>query len=116
MTSLNVTTCNVRRVRCCLDDHSCRHCGQPARQVGEAARTAIDFDLDHPVVLWVTVSVHHCSRCRQYFRSQPPFLRPDAVYTNRVVNKAVASVYEDGMAMRRAVDRSTGGLADKIHL
>ncbi len=40
-----------------------------------------------------------------YFRAQPPFLRPDVIYTNRVVSKAVASVFEDGMAMRRVSNR-----------
>jgi hypothetical protein len=35
----------------------------------------------------------------------PPFLRRNAIYTNRVVEKAVQSVYEDGMAMRRVPDR-----------
>ncbi len=64
-------------------------------------RTAIDIDLDHPVLLGVTVSVHHCAPCRHHFRLQPPFLRPDAIYTNRVVAKAVASVFADGMAATR---------------
>jgi transposase/transposase-like protein len=66
---------------------------------------AIDIDLEHPILLGVTVSVHHCLACQHYFRVQPPFLRPDAIYTNRVVDKAVQSVYRDGMAMRRVSQR-----------
>jgi len=66
---------------------------------------AIDLHLEHPVLLHVTVSVHHCMTCDHYFRVQPPFLRRDAVYSNRVVAKAVQSVYEDGMAIRRTAIR-----------
>jgi hypothetical protein len=73
--------------------------------VGEANRTAIDIDLDQAVLLQVTVSVHCCASCPRYFRVQPPFLRPDATYTNRVVAKAVASVYQDGMPFTRVAQR-----------
>ncbi len=66
---------------------------------------AIDLNLDHPVLLAITVSVHYCPGCHHYFRVQPPFLRPDAIYTNRVVRTAVQSVYQDGMAMRRVGQR-----------
>ncbi len=38
-------------------------------------------------------------------RAQPPFLRRDAIYTARVVTKAVQSVYVDGMAVRRVPAR-----------
>ena len=57
------------------------------------------------MLLLVSVSVHHCSSCSCYFRIQPPFLRPNAVYTERVREKAVLSVYEDGMAFRRVSSR-----------
>jgi hypothetical protein len=73
--------------------------------VWHAARTAIDLDLDRPVLLLVTVSVHHCRPCQHFFRAQPPFLRPDAVYTNRVVATAVQAVYADGMAFGRVAAR-----------
>ena len=84
---------------------ACPQCDEPARRVWEVSRTAIDVDLDHPVLLLVTVSVHRCQSCGRHFRAQPPFLRPDATYTNRVVEKAVASVVEDGMAMTRVARR-----------
>ncbi len=42
--------------------------------------TAIDVDLDGPVLLQVTVSVHYCAACHHHFRLQPPFLHPDATY------------------------------------
>ena len=71
----------------------------------DVTRTAIDIDLDEPVLLGVVVSVHHCRDCQRYFRAQPPFLRPDAIYTHRVVAKAVEAVYHDGLAFRRVAER-----------
>jgi hypothetical protein len=67
-------------------------------------RVAIDIDLDHPVVLTVVVGVHVCPVCSRMFRAQPPFLRPRAIYTQRVVQKAVEAVYHDGLAMRCVPD------------
>src|SRR5690242_5896014 len=95
--SLNLTRCAVRQVQWVQDSRPCDRCQRPARRVGTATRTAIDIALEGPILLAVTVSVHHCPACRHTFRSQPPFLRPDATYTNRVVAKAVRSVYQDGM-------------------
>jgi transposase len=69
------------------------------------SRTAIDVDLDHPMLLLVTVSVHRCLSCSRHFRAQPPFLRKNAVYAERVREKAVSSVYEDGMPFRRVTRR-----------
>jgi transposase len=83
----------------------CDRCGLPAPAVWSTHRTAIDIELDHPVLLLVSVSVHHCQPCQHYFRAQPPFLRPDAIYSNRVVEKAVQAVCLDGMAMRRVPAR-----------
>jgi hypothetical protein len=71
----------------------------------DATRVAIDIDLDQPVILGVTVSVHVCSTCSRMFRAQPPFLRPRAVYTRRVVQKAIDAVYRDGLAARCVADQ-----------
>jgi hypothetical protein len=97
--------CHVRHVRWSLPELPCDRCWRPAGRVWHAARTAVDLDLDRPVLLLVTVSVHRCRPCRHFFRAQPPFLRPDAVYTNRVVATAVRSVYADGMAFGRVAAR-----------
>jgi transposase-like protein len=83
----------------------CDRCQRPADRVWTVSRTAIDADLDGPILLAVTVSVHHCRPCDHYFRAQPPFLRPDATYAQRVVRKAIQSVYDDGMALRRVPER-----------
>lgn len=88
-----------------LSEAACDRCQQPAPHYSTAERVAIDLDLEQPVLLAVTVSVHYCPACQHYFRVQPPFLRPDAIYTNRVVDKAVQSVYRDGMALRRVSQR-----------
>lgn len=102
---VNQVRCTIRRVSWSLALSACPQCEGPARRVWDVSRTAIDVDLDHPVLLLVTVSVHRCQGCGRHFRAQPPFLRPDATYTTRVVEKAVASVVEDGMAMTRVASR-----------
>jgi hypothetical protein len=73
--------------------------------VWDVTRIAIDIDLDQPVILAVEVSVHRCGPCGRTFRAQPPFLRPDAIYARRVVQKAVEAVYCDGLAARNVPDR-----------
>lgn len=99
------TPCQIRQVRWTQTALPCDRCGGLAPRVWDTARTAIDLDLDAPVLLRVDVSVHHCRSCRHHFRAQPPFLRPDAIYTNRIVAKALQAVFEDGLAFRRVPDR-----------
>jgi transposase len=103
--SINQTLCKIYEIEYQLATVDCDRCGQPTPRFSTAHRTAIDLNLDQPSLLHITVSVHHCSPCQHYFRVQPPFLRSDAIYTNRVVNRTVKSVYEDGMAMRRVPTR-----------
>jgi hypothetical protein len=103
--TINQTVCQVREVAYLLPTIACDRCQQMAARFSTAERVAIDLDLDRPTLLLITVSVHFCAACRHYFRAQPPFLRPDASYTNRVVATAVAAVYHDRMAMRRVPDR-----------
>jgi Transposase len=102
---INQTACTIHRVCWSFPVLACDRCQHPADRVSNVARTAIDLDLDGPVLLAVTVSVHHCRACAHYFRAQPPFLRPDATYTRRVVLKAIEAVNEDGLAMRRVPQR-----------
>lgn len=103
--SVNVTACRIKRVQCSHRRTRCELCGGLAPRAWEVSRTAIDLDLAGPVFLLVIVGVHHCHRCERHFRSQPPFLRANAVYTERVREKAALSVYEDGMAIRRVTER-----------
>lgn len=98
--AINVTPLSVRQICWSQVSVACDRCHQPAERVGDVTRTALDIALDHPAVLAVEVSVHHCRSCRHFFRAQPPFLRPDAIYSRRVVQKAVEAVHEDGLAFR----------------
>lgn len=107
-TRINQSAVSVRRVRWVNPGAACDRCGRLAPRVWDVDRSAIDIDLDRPVLLQVTVSVHHCAACQHYFRAQPPFLRRDATYANRVVAKAVASVFRDGMAFTRVAQRLAG--------
>jgi hypothetical protein len=84
---------------------NCPRCGGDAQRVWDSTRVAVDIDLDQPIVLVVEVSVHVCAACSRMFRAQPPFLRPRAIYTRRVVQKAVEAVFRDGMAARSVPDR-----------
>lgn len=107
--AVNSTACRIKRVHYShLRAARCQLCGRSAPRAWEVSRTAIDVDLDGPVFLLVTVGVHHCRRCERHFRAQPPFLRPNALYTERVRQKATLSVYEDGMAGRKAGKQETG--------
>jgi transposase len=99
--SVNQTVCHMREVKYILPVTHCDRCQRTVPSYTTAERTAIDLNLEYPVLLHVTVSVHHCEECDHYFRAQPPFLQRGAIYANRVVDKAVQSVYEDGMAMRQ---------------
>ena len=90
--SIGATACLVRRVRWSLDAIPCDRCHQSAARVWDVTRTAIDIDLEQPVLLAVVVSVHFCRPCHHYFRAQPSFLRPDDIYSDRLVQKAVEAV------------------------
>jgi hypothetical protein len=103
--SVNQISCQIFELDYCLTMAPCDRCQQPASRFSTSTRNAIDLNLDHPVLLHITVSVHHCVGCHHYFRAQPPFLRPKAIYTNRVVHKAVQSVFEDRMVHRLVPDR-----------
>jgi hypothetical protein len=96
---------SFRRVYWSFPFVNCPSCGGDAQRVWDTTRAAVDIDLDQPVVLAVEVSVHVCATCSRMFRAQPPFLRRRAIYTRRVVQKAVEAVYCDGLAMRCVPDR-----------
>jgi transposase len=102
---INQTPCLIREVAYLLPETTCDRCGCPAPRYSLAERAAVDLDLDRPILLAVTVSVHRCLPCQHYFRAQPPFLRTDATYSRRVVLKAMEAVHQDNMAMRRVPAR-----------
>jgi hypothetical protein len=103
--SVNYRPGRIRQVDFLLAATPCDRCGQDAERRDVARRTAIDIDLDQPTLLAVRVGVHYCPACHHYFPAQPPFLRPDAIYTQRVVRQAIAAVDSDGMAFRTVGQR-----------
>jgi hypothetical protein len=103
--TINQTACQIVVIHYCLPFALCDLCHHLRPSWATTGRTAVDLNLDHPVLLHVTVSLHYCADCEHYFRAQPPFLRRGAIYTRRVVEKAVQAVYDDGLAMRRVPER-----------
>ncbi|MBN2391321.1 MAG: hypothetical protein JXR84_11375 [Anaerolineae bacterium] len=103
--SVDQTICHVLELKYIQNAAICDRCQQLALRFSTAERTAIDIHLESPVLLHMIVGVHYCSDCDHYFRAQPPFMQPDAVYTNRVMDKAVQPVFEDGLTMRRVPER-----------
>lgn len=103
--AVHTTPCSIRHVCWTFPCINCSQCGADAPRVWDARRVAVDIDLDQPVILVVDVSVHVCATCSRMFRAQPPFLRPRAIYTQRVVQKAIDAVYRDGLAARCVPDR-----------
>ncbi len=103
--AVHTTPCAFRQVRWSFAATECQRCGGLAPRLWDATRVAVDIDLEQPIVLAVVVSVHVCPVCGRMFRAQPPFLRPRAIYTLRVVQKAIEAVYHDRMAMRCVPDR-----------
>jgi transposase-like protein len=103
--TIHTKPCTIRQVRWSVPSAACPRCSSAAPRIWDVFRVAIDVDLEQPIVLSVEVSVHRCSPCGRVFRAQPPFLRRHAIYTRRVVQKAVEAVYRDGLAARRVPDR-----------
>lgn len=103
--AIQQTVCPIREVAYLLPATPCDRCGQAAPRTSTADRVALDLHLDGPILLAVTISVHFCAPCRHYFRAQPPFLRPAAIYTVRVVQTAIQSVYADHLSFRRVPAR-----------
>jgi hypothetical protein len=86
--SVQTKQVSFRRVYWSFRTVKCPRCGHDTPRVWDITRSAVDIDLDQPIVLAVEVSVHVCATCSRMFRAQPPFLRPGAIYTRRVVQKS----------------------------
>lgn len=84
----------------------CPNCLIEVNKQWEVKRTALDCSVEDGYgFLQITVGVFHCSKCSKHFRNQPVFIRPKALYTNRVANVAIASVIEDGMPISKVSRR-----------
>ena len=96
---------SFRRVYWSFPSVNCPRCGSDAQRVWDArVLPSISTWISRSCSL-VEISVHVCAACSRMFRAQPPFLRPRAIYTRRVVQKAVEAVFRDGMAARCVPDR-----------
>jgi hypothetical protein len=84
----------------------CPHCGKSCYRDKTFTRTLHDVgDLvsGRPRDVSLTVSQHHCTRCRRYFPADATDLAPPkARYTHRVIGLAVRLVVEDGLPYESA--------------
>jgi transposase len=84
----------------------CPRCGKRAYRDRHEVRWLHDVgDLvsGRPRDIRLTVSQHHCTRCKKYFLADSSDLAsPGARYTHRVVAMAVRLVVEDGLPYRLA--------------
>jgi hypothetical protein len=103
--SLQCMACTFKDLRFGPELGRCERCLRWCARQWDVPRFALDLCLDGIGLLRVLVGVYFCKDCQTYFRAQPPFLRRDASYTNRVVATAAASVFEDGMSFRKTVER-----------
>ncbi len=79
------------------DESCCPSCAKINSRVWTAVRFAIDASKERHGLLKVVISVYQCAPCRRYYRSNPKFIKPRHLYTNRIVNAAVAAAIEDKM-------------------
>jgi transposase len=84
----------------------CPSCGRVCRRRSRGERQLRDLGLTHPVVLEVHYSKHYCSSCEQYFNAPMEDLaEPGSLFTSEVKKKALATVLQDRVPLRKAVDR-----------
>ncbi len=75
----------------------CPNCKIDRSRQWIAKRCAIDIDSNGQTLLKINIGVYFCTSCKKYYRFQPNYLKPRALFSNRVMNIAVASIIEDGM-------------------
>jgi hypothetical protein len=84
----------------------CPRCGHRAGRYARATRSLHDLGdvrAGHPIDLVVTFSKHHCSHCDYYFPAELSDLAlPKCQYTQRVQQRAVRLVVEDGLSDQAA--------------
>lgn len=84
----------------------CPHCGYSSYRDRQAHRVLHDLgDLvsGRPHDIFLSYSVHHCTKCDKYFNADMSDLAlPKVQYTNRVVALAVRLVVEDGLPYQAA--------------
>ena len=85
---------------------ACPTCGAVCRRTTTSQRKLRDLGLHHPIVLEVVQSVHYCETCRHHFkRPIDDLAESGSLYTRAVKEKALASVYQDGLPIDAVVLR-----------
>jgi len=85
---------------------NCPRCGQRCRQHSTSRRRLRELGLHHPVALEVVQSVHHCGKCHRHFKLPIDELAESGSrFTRAVKEKALASVFEDGLPIQSVVQR-----------
>nr|WP_279433284.1 transposase [Pseudobacteriovorax antillogorgiicola] len=87
------------------DQSVCKNCNSSCPLVWYARRSAIDITSAGQALLDIKIGVYRCNSCQNYFRNNLNYILPKALFTNRVVNVAVASVIEDSMPVSKVVRR-----------
>lgn len=96
----------VRAVKRIHKKAACPTCGATCRKDSTSQRRLRDIGLNHPVVLEVTQSVHYCKTCRTSFKlPMDDLAEPGSHYTRAVKDKALASVFVDGLPIHVVVAR-----------
>jgi transposase len=84
----------------------CPHCRRSCYRHAVGHRTLHDLGCplrDQPRLLHVTYSRHYCAVCKLHFSADLSNLAPPGShYTNRVIDRAVHVVVEDGLPYRAA--------------
>jgi len=84
----------------------CPECRTLSRKHSTSSRQLRDLGLHHPIVLEVVQSVHWCKKCRRSFKLPIDDLaEPGCHFTRAVKEKALASVFQDGLPIEAAVLR-----------
>ena len=85
---------------------ACPQCGALSRKRSTSRRQLRDLGLHHPLVLEVVQSVHYCTNCHRHFKLPVDDLaEPGSRFTRAVKDKALASVFEDGLPIEATVLR-----------
>ena len=106
MTKDLFTNATVRAVKRIRKKAACPACGAMCRKNSTSQRRLRDIGLNHPVVLEVTQSVHYCRNCRASFKLPIDDLaEPGSHYARAVKDKALASVFVDGLPIDVVVSR-----------
>jgi len=93
----------IRRVR---RQAACPRCGRLSPRHSVQRRQLRDLGLTGPAVTELALSYHRCSDCEKFFMlPADDVAEPGSSFTNRVKEKVLQSVYQDGLPVDAVVGR-----------